>query len=51
MWPYVIAIGTIVLIVLVYVWSYNLNEKTKKPEDCEDLECTGCNANNCAHRK
>ncbi len=51
MWPYVIAIGTIVLIVVIYVWSYSLNEKTEKPEGCEDLECSGCNANNCANRK
>lgn len=51
MWPYVIAVVVTIAIIGVYVWSYKLNENTKKPENCEDLECTGCKASDCAHRK
>ncbi|MBN2540256.1 MAG: hypothetical protein JXB08_01895 [Bacilli bacterium] len=46
-----IAIGIIVLVVVIYILSYALNEKTAKPEECEDLECTSCKAADCSHRK
>lgn len=48
---YLIAVIIIVVIVGLYVWSYMLNEKTEKPEGCEDISCSGCKANNCATRK
>jgi hypothetical protein len=51
MWEYIIAGASIVVIVLIYVYSYKLNEKTEKPEGCEDLECNSCKAKNCSHRK
>ena len=51
MWEYIIAISIIVIIVVLYVVTYSINEKTKKPEGCEDLECSGCNAKSCNHRK
>ncbi len=51
MWPYIIAIAIIVGIVLLYVFSYTLNEKTEKPEDCEDIQCSSCSSGNCSHRK
>ena len=51
MWPYVIAIGVIVLIIVLYVVSYNLNEKTEKPENCEDISCGSCASGSCSHRK
>jgi hypothetical protein len=48
---YLIAVIIIVVIVGLYVWSYMLNEKTEKPEGCEDISCSGCKVNNCATRK
>ena len=48
---YIIAGIIIVVLVGLYVWSYTLNDKTEKPEGCEDLSCSGCKANNCATRK
>lgn len=51
MWPYVIAIGVILLVVGLYVLTYKWNEDTEKPEGCEELECTSCKAQNCSHRK
>lgn len=51
MWEYVIAIAVIVVIVFLYIFTYSLNEKTDKPEGCEDLECTSCHAKSCSNRK
>ncbi len=50
MWPYVIAIGIVVFIVLVYILSYVLNSNTKRPENCEDVECNSCKDASCTHR-
>lgn len=47
---YLVAIGIIVVIIVVYVVTYIMNEKTERPEGCEDLECAGCKAKDCAHR-
>jgi len=51
MWEYVIAISIVILIVGVYILSYYLNSKTKKPENCEDIECNSCKDPSCSHRK
>lgn len=51
MWPYVIAIAIVVGIVVLYVFTYNLNEKTDKPEDCEEVSCSSCSSGTCSHRK
>jgi len=48
---YLIAIGIVVLIVVIYVVSFMMNEKTEKPEGCEDLSCSGCKVDNCVTRK
>ena len=48
---YVTAALIIAGIVLLYVWSYNLNEKTEKPEDCEDTNCNGCKSPTCKLKK
>jgi hypothetical protein len=48
---YIIAIVIILIIVGLYVWSYTLNEKTEKPEGCEDISCSGCKVDNCASKK
>jgi len=48
---YIIAIVIVVIIVGLYVFSFLLNEKTEKPEGCEDLSCSGCKADNCVTRK
>ncbi|HOO43891.1 MAG TPA: hypothetical protein PKU69_02360 [Bacillota bacterium] len=50
MWPYIIAIGITIVIVGLYVWSYSVNQKTEKPEDCEDIECSSCKSADCSHR-
>jgi len=50
MWGTIIAIAIIVLIIGVYILTYYLNEKTDKPEECIDLECTSCKSQDCTHR-
>jgi hypothetical protein len=47
----VIAVGIIVVLITVYMLTYLLNEKTEKPEGCEDISCSGCKVDNCATRK
>lgn len=47
----VIAVGIIVVLITVYMLSYLLNEKTEKPEGCEDISCSGCKVDNCVSRK
>jgi len=51
MWGYIIGIGIFIVLVFLYVYSYSLNEKTEKPEGCEDTECKGCKTENCSHRQ
>lgn len=50
-WKLIFGIGIFVAIVILYFVTYAINEKTEKPEGCEDLECTSCNARNCSHRQ
>lgn len=47
----IIAIGIVVLIILVYILTYAINSQTKRPENCDDLECNSCKASNCSQRK
>lgn len=51
MGKYIIAIGIIILILFLYIYTYALNEKTAKPEGCEDLECHSCKIDSCSHRE
>lgn len=48
----IIAIGIIALIIVIYVLSYVMNEKTKAPEGCEDLTaseaCSTCSVGGCS---
>lgn len=49
---YIIAIGIIAIIIIVYVLTYAINEKTKAPEGCEELTaseaCSTCSVGGCA---
>lgn len=42
-------IGIVVAAVLLFVGSYVLNKRTKKPDGCESLDCEGCSITNCSH--
>jgi hypothetical protein len=48
---YIIPIVIILIVVGLYILSFVLNEKTEKPEGCEDISCSGCKVDNCATRK
>jgi hypothetical protein len=48
---YIIPIVIILVVVGLYVLSFVMNEKTEKPEGCEDISCSGCKVDNCATRK
>lgn len=39
------------VLVAVYIGTYLLNKRTKKPAGCEDLtaSCTGCAVTSCSH--
>lgn len=45
------AVGIFGLLVAIYIGSYLLNKKTKKPEGCEDLtaSCSGCMVTSCGN--
>ena len=45
-----ISIGVVAFCVLLFVGTYLLNKKTKKPEGCETLNCEGCSIANCSHQ-
>lgn len=47
------AIGVFSVLVLIYIGTYLLNKKTKKPEGCIDLtgSCTGCAITSCSHNQ
>ncbi|MFA7076067.1 MAG: hypothetical protein WC152_05295 [Candidatus Izemoplasmatales bacterium] len=51
MLKYIIAIAIAIVVVGIYIWSYKLNEKTEKPEGCEEISCSGCNVDNCVSRR
>ncbi len=51
MWGTVIAIGVVIVVVGLYLWSYSLNEKTEKPEGCVEIECHSCHDQSCSNRK
>lgn len=42
---YLIAIVIIGVFVSIYVVGYYLNGKTKKPENCKQIDCEGCKIN------
>lgn len=42
---YLISIFTIGIFVIIYVLGYYLNSKTKKPENCKEIDCQGCKIN------
>ncbi|MDD6302587.1 MAG: hypothetical protein PUA56_04745 [Bacillales bacterium] len=46
-----ISIGIVLVCVALFVGTYLLNKKTKKPEGCENLEenCSGCSLVGCSH--
>jgi len=52
---YIIGIGIIAVIIIVYVLSYALNEKTPVPEGCEELQesvaCSSCTNGGCSIKK
>ena len=45
------SIGVVLVCVALFVGTYLLNKKTKKPEGCEDVSehCEGCSLVNCSH--
>jgi len=51
----VIGIGLLALIVVVYIVSYSINEKTSVPPGCEDLSdlssCGACTNGDCSIKK
>ncbi len=51
-WQILLGIGILLACIVLYVVTYIINEKTKRPEGCEeDIECSACNSINCSHRK
>ena len=52
---YIIAIAIIVLVVVLYIVSYAINEKTAIPEECRDLVdqmgCSSCTNGGCSIKK
>jgi hypothetical protein len=46
-----LSIGIVVICVLLFVGTYLLNKRTKKPDGCEDIEenCAGCAISTCSH--
>ncbi len=52
---YIIPIGIIVIVVIFYVLTYAINEKTAIPDECQDLvddiNCTACSVGHCSMRK
>ena len=50
-WDVLKSIGIVVICVLLFVGTYLLNKRTKKPEGCEDMSehCEGCSIVNCSH--
>jgi len=48
-----IVFGILLLVVIIglYLWSYDANEKCETPEGAELPECQSCNARNCSSRK
>ncbi|MDY0101062.1 MAG: hypothetical protein WCZ47_03425 [Bacilli bacterium] len=49
-WRYLIALVIFALLVSLFVLTYLLNKKTKKPENCQDIEahCAGCVVETCS---
>ena len=45
------SIGVVVFCVFLFVGTYLLNKKTKKPEGCQDMSeyCEGCSLTSCSH--
>ena len=45
------SIGVVVFCVFLFVGTYLLNKKTKKPEGCIDASeyCEGCSLTSCSH--
>ena len=50
-WDVLKSIGIVIICVLLFVGTYLLNKRTKKPEGCEDMSehCEGCSIVNCSH--
>lgn len=48
---YIYAAIIIIVLVVIFVFSYLLNKKTPKPDGCEDVEgtCEGCQILSCSH--
>ncbi|OQC11533.1 MAG: hypothetical protein BWX74_00113 [Tenericutes bacterium ADurb.Bin087] len=46
-----IAIGIMVVLIALYIGSYVLNKRTKKPDGCTEIasSCTGCAVTTCSH--
>ncbi|MGI6734589.1 MAG: hypothetical protein BWY30_01046 [Tenericutes bacterium ADurb.Bin239] len=46
-----IAILIMAVLIGLYIGSYVLNKRTKKPEGCEEIasSCTGCAVTTCSH--
>ena len=36
------ALLILVILLGIYILAYYLNSKTKKPENCKELDCAGC---------
>lgn len=45
------ALGVFSILMALYIGSYLLNKRTKRPDGCEDLtaSCTGCAITTCGH--
>jgi hypothetical protein len=39
---YLISILIMAILIAIYVLGYCLNSKTKKPDNCKQIECEGC---------
>ena len=43
------SIGVVVVCVFLFIGTYILNKRTKKPEGCDTLDCEGCSMTSCSH--
>ena len=46
-----ISIGVVLVCIGLFICTYLLNKRTKKPDGCENLEenCSGCQLTQCSH--
>ncbi len=47
---FLVILGILVLVVGIYIGSYLLNSKTKKPEGVQEVNCESCHSLHCSMR-